>query len=182
MTSLSFPAWNEALATLGARYVPVENDRVAEQTQAHLEESKLLLRALARHIAVEADQPELFHQIEEVSQGLEADPEWSTLWWHVPFATVLEALRTGYADVPEIGCHLDVIAGARTMDDLRAGFQRHGVEVDPDPYEIAGRNRDRLGNMILHIHDLHRTWLELGASDGTPAPPPSLPARLHATA
>ena len=176
------PAWNGALATLGDRYVPVENDRVTEQTQAHLEESKPLLRALARHIAVEADQPELFHQIEKVSQGLKGDPDWSARWWQVPFAAVLDALRTGYADVPGIGCHLEIMEGARTMDDLRADFRRHGVEIDPDPYEIAGRNRDRLENMIVHLHDLHRTWLELGASAGIPASPPEPPARLHATA
>ena len=176
------PAWNEALATLGDRYVPVENHRAAEQTQEHLDESKFLLRALARHIAVEADQPQLFHQIEQVSQSLEADPNWSTLWWQVPFAAVLDALCTGYADVPGIGCHLDVIAGASTMDDLRADFRRHGVEIDPDPYEIAGRNRERLGNMILHLHDLHGTWLELGPSGGTPPSPPSQPTQVHATA
>ena len=176
------PAWNGALAMLGDRYEPVENDRVTEQTQAHLEESQPLLRALARHIAVETDQPELFHQIEKVNQGLKADPDWSTRWWQVPFAAVLDALRTGYADVPGIESHLEIIEGARTIDDLRADFRRHGVEIDPDPYEIAGRNRDRLGNIIVHLHDLHRTWLELGALAGTPASPPEPPARLHATA
>ena len=176
------PAWNDALATLGDRYVPVENHRVTEQTQAHLEESRPLLRALARHIAVETNQPELFHRIEEVSQGLEADPDWSTRWWQVPFASVLDVLRTGYADIAGIGCHLEVIEGARTADDLRASFQRHGVEIDPDPYETAGRNQERLEYMLAHLHDLHRTWVELRASAGTPSTPPAPPVRLNAAA
>ena len=176
------PAWNDALATLGDRYVPVKNHHVTEQKQAHLEESRPLLRALARHIAVEADHPELFHRIEEVSQGLEADPDWSTRWWHVPFASILDALHRGYADVPGIGCHLEVIEGARTADDLRASFQRHGVKTGPDPYETAGRNQERLKYMLADLHDLHRTWMELHASAGTPPSPPEPPARLIASA
>ena len=155
------PAWNGALATLGDRYIPVENDRVTEQTQAHLEEAKPLLRAFARHIAVEAGHPELFHRIEEVSRGLAADPDWSTRWWEVPFASVLDAMRTRYAGLPGVGCHLEVIEGSKTTDDLRAAFQRHGVEIDPNPYETAGRNQERLEDMLVRLHDLHQTWVDL---------------------
>ena len=176
------PAWNDALARLGDRYLPVENNRVTEQTQAHLEESRTLLRALARHIAVEADRPELFHRIEEASHGLEAHPDWSTQWWQVPFASVLDALRAGYADVSGIGCHLEFLEGARTVNDLRASFQRQSVEIDPDPYDTAGRNRERLESMLAHLQDLYRTWVELRASAGTPPSPPAPPARLDAAA
>ena len=176
------PAWNDALATLGDRYAPVENHRATEQTQAHLEDSKPLLRTLARHIAVNAGHPELFHRIEKVSQALEADPDWSKRWWQVPFASILDALRTGYAELPGIGYHLEVIEGVRTTDDLRASFQRHGVEIEPDPYETAGRNRERLKDMLVHVHDLHRTWVELRASAGTPPSPPPPPVPLDATA
>ena len=176
------PAWNEALATLGDRYLPVENHRVTEQTQAHVEESRPLLRALARHVAVEANEPELFHRIEEVSQGLEADPEWSAQWWQVPFECVLDVLRTGYTDIPGIGNHLKAIETARSTDDLRASFQRHGIELFPDPYEIAGQNRERLAYVLTQLHDLHRTWLELRPSAGPPPSPPAPSPHLDAGA
>ncbi len=176
------PAWNGALATVGDRYIPVENDRVTDQTQAHLEEAKPLLRALARHIAVEADHPELFHRIEEVSKGLEADADWSTRWWEVPFASVLDALRTRYAGLPGVGCHLVVIEGSKTTDDLRVAFQRHGVEIDPNPYETAGRNQERLEDMLVHLYDIHRIWVDLRASARTRLSPPAPPAILDAAA
>ena len=176
------PAWNDALATLGDRYAPVENDSATEQTQAHLEESRPLVRALARHIAVSTGHPELFHRVEEVSQALKANPDWSKRWWQVPFASVLDALRTGYTGLPGIGDHLEVIDGVTTTDDLRASFQRHGIEIEPDPYETAGRNQERLESMLVQVHDLHRTWVELGAPAGTsPTAPPS-PVRVGATA
>ena len=176
------PAWNAALATLGDRYPPVENHDVTEQMQAHLDESRPLLRALARHMAVEADQPELFLRIEEVSRRLEAHPDWSTQWWQVSFASVLDALRAGYADVSGIGRHLTFLEGARTVDDLRASFQRHGIEIDPDPYDTAGRNQKGLEDTLDDLHDLHRTWVELRPPAGTPPPSPTPPAGLDAAA
>ena len=176
------PAWNDALATRGDRYVPVENPRVGEQTRAHLEEARPLLRALARHVAVEAGDPELFHRIEEVTQDLEADADWSTQWWEVPFSAVLDALRTGYAEVPGIGRHLKVIEGEKTTNDVRAAFQRHGVEIDPDPYETASQNQERLRDMFVQLHDVHRTWVEFRASAATPPSPPAPPATLEAAA
>jgi len=57
------PAWNHALDKLGDRYAPVENDDVTEQTQAHLEESRPLLRAFARHVASSEGHPELFQRV-----------------------------------------------------------------------------------------------------------------------
>ena len=176
------PAWNDALATLGNRYVPVENRRVGEQTQAHLEEAKPLLRAFARYVAVEVGHPELFHRIEEVSQALEADADWSTRWWEVPFSPVLDALRAGYDGIPGIGCHLEVIEGARTIDDLRAAFQRRCVRIDPDPYETAARNQERLSDVLVQLHDLHRTWVEFRAPTATRRSPPTPPASRLDTA
>ena len=176
------PAWNDALGRLGDGYVPVENRRVDEQTQAHLEEAKPLLRALARHVAVEADHPDLFHRIEEVSQALEANADWSTQWWEVPFRAVLDALRADYAGIPGIGCHLKIIDGARTIDDLRAAFQQRAVDIAPDPYETAGSNQERLKEMLAHLHDLHRTWVESRTPATTPPSPPAPPAALDASA
>jgi len=100
----------------------------------------------------------------------------------VPFASVLDALRTSYSELPGIGGHLNVIEGVRTIDELRASFLRHSIEIEPDPYETAGRNREQFEYMLAHVRDLHRTWAELGASAGTsPTVPPSS-VRLGATA
>ena len=176
------PTWNDALARLGDRYVPVENHRAAEQTKTHLEEAKPLLRALARHVAIEADHPDLFHRIEEVSQALDADADWSTRWWEVPFSAVLDALRTGYVALTGIDRHLQVLDGATTIDDLRTAFQRHRVDIAPDPYETARRNRERLKDMLVRLHDVHRTWVEFQTPTATPPSPPAPPARLDASA
>ena len=176
------PAWNDALASLGDRYVPVENHRAGEQTRAHLEEAKPLLRALARHVAVEADDPELFHRIEEVSQNLETDSDWATRWWEVPFGPVLDVLRAGCARIPGIERHLEVIEKVSTIDELRAVFQRRSVEIDPDPYETAGRNQVRLTDMRVQLRDVYRAWVEIRASAGARPSPPAPLARLDATA
>ena len=176
------PAWNDALARLGDRYVPVENHRVGEQTKTHLEEAKPLLRALARHVAVEADHPDLFHRIEGVSQALDANADWSTRWWEVPFSAVLDALRTGYVALTGIDRHLQVLDGARTIDDLRSAFQRHGVDIAPDPYETARRNQERLKDLLVRLHDVHRTWVEFRTPTAIRPSPPAPPTRLDASA
>ena len=174
------PAWNDALATLGDRYVPIENTRVGEQTRAHLEEARPLLRALARHVAVEAGDPELFHRIEEVSQNLEADVDWSTQWWEVPFGSVLDACAPAMQRYRESDATWKSSRAAKTTDNLRAAFQRHGVEIDPDPYETASQNQERLRDMLVQLHDAHRTWVEFRASAATrPLPPAQLVCLEH---
>lgn len=155
------PEWNTALAKLGDRYETVENGSVREQAQAHLEEAKALLRGLARHVAVETQNPDLFHAIEKVSRDFGGDADWRRRWWEVPFYAVLDFLRDRYAEIPEFGPFLDLIGSVRTVSDLRDVFQRRGIKIDPDPYETAEWNRNQLGKAINDIHDLHREWVEL---------------------
>ena len=176
------PEWNEALAKLGEGYEAVENHRAAAQTEAHLEDALPLLRGLARYVALESDSPDLFHKIEQVNQNVKAGADWSTRWWEVPFGAVLDALRIAYAEIPDVGCHLDLIEDARTLDDLRTAFQQRGIATDPNPYETASLNQNRLNAMLAGVQDLHRTWVELRTSEVTLSEHSEVQARLDATA
>ena len=176
------PAWNKALAALGDRYVTVENRRVDEQIQAYLEEAMPLFRGLARYVAIDSGNPDLFSKIEAESQSFESGDDWSTRWWDVPFEVVIDKLRTRYAEISGAECHLGILEGVKTVDDLRTVFQTKGIATDPDPYEIASRNKKRLDEMLLSAHDLHRTWVEFKTPDSIAPEPPEPPAELDPVA
>ena len=166
--------WNETLGVLGDRYVAVENCRAGEQTAAHLEAATPLLRGFARYAAVDAGNPDLFGKIEAVSQSFKGREDWSTRWWEVPFGTIIDELRSGYAKIPVTGHHLEVLEGANTVDDLRAVFQRRKIATDRDPYDTASLNKKELDEVLRHVHDLRRAWMDLRASEpivpGSPEP------------
>lgn len=176
------PAWNAALAKLGDRYETVENRSVSEQTKDHLEEAKALLRGLARHVAAETDDPDLFRRIEDVTGGYRGDADWATQWWDVPFHAVLNALRERYAEIHGFESHLKGLEDAETVDDLRDGLQRRGVEIFPDPYETAASNMKRLEDTLAGVHDLHRAWIELRTSKETRPESPDIPDAPYAAA
>ena len=167
------PAWNAALAQLGERYETVENHDVSDQTKAHLEDAKALLRGLARHVAVEVGDPTLFLRIEAVSRDFVGDADWPKRWWEVPFGAVLGTLCDRYAEVPCFTPHLiKVIEGLKTIEDLRREFDNRGIEIVADPYETADRNQRRLAQMLDSTRDLHRAWTEAcGLNEGGPELP-----------
>ncbi len=172
------PAWNAALAEFGERYAPVENPRTREQTAKHLEAAMPLLRGLARHIAIEAGEPGLFHKLEAVTQDFTDEDDWPTRWWEVPFGAVIDALRVGYADISGAAHYLEVFEGVGTVDDLRAAFGKQGVAIEPDPYEIARQNKGQLDRTLADVHDLHRAWVEFSASESIAPESPEPPAEL----
>ena len=172
------PAWNAALARLGDRFDVVANNAVERQTAEHIEAATPLLRGLARHVALETDNPSLFHELEAVGRNFEARADWSTQWWEVPFAAVADALHDGYAEFPYAENHLQVLAQATTLEELHDGLHDKGIVADPDPYEIARRNKDGLIETLADLHDLHRLWLELNGIAAAPPTPPDLPAEL----
>ena len=176
------PSWNRVLTALGDRYVVVENRDVDEQTAAHLEAAALLLRGLARYIAVEVGDPGLFRAIEAVRQNLKSDDDWSKRWWEVPFAAVIDALRFRYRKIPGAAHYLDVFESVETVDDLGVVLQRRGIEIDPDPYETARLNKNSLAEALLRVHDLRRAWAELQGSDPMGPEPPEPPADLDPVA
>ena len=155
------PTWNVALAKLGDRYATVQNHNVSEQTKAHLEEAKPLLRGLARHVAIKKGEPDLFHQIEKVSQNFTGDTDWATRWWETPFHAVSDALRNRYAEIPGVEPHLKVFKDVETVDNLRDELRREGIEIVIDPYETADGNMKRLESVLTDVRDLHRAWVEL---------------------
>ena len=170
------PKWNAALENLGDRYETVQNHSVSEQTTAHLEEAKALLRGLARHVAVESGQPDLFHRTEKVSRDFAVDADWARRWWKVPFGTVLNALRDRHAEIPEVEPHLKVLEDAGTVDELRQRFEQRRIEIAPDPYETADGNMKRLKGVLTDVHDLHEAWMELRTSKETRLQRPEVPA------
>ena len=164
------PKWNAVLAELGDRYAACENGDAGEQTTLHIQEAAPLLGALARHVAVEMRDADLFLRMEEASQDFEAPPDWSSRWWEVPFDAVLGHLRTAYVD--ELGVDsgpVDALNDASTLADLREALVQRGITVDLDPYQTFRRNENRLGKEIGQVRDLHRAWLEV--SEAEPAAP-----------
>ena len=164
------PAWNKALAKLGDRYVAVENRDADKQTENHLEEAKLLLSSFARHVAIEENNPDLFHKIEAIHQNFKGGEDWSTRWWEVPFGAIIDELCTSYAEILSVEHDLEMLEGVTTVDDLRAAFQAKGIATEPDPYENADANKRKLEEVVRQVHDLHRAWVELRTSSGSITP------------
>ena len=142
------PAWNAALATLGERFEMVENRSAQDQTATLIDIAAPLLRCLARHIAIEESNPDLFSALESVTQDFKVQPDWPIQWWDVPFTAVIAALHAGYGVIPSTAHHLEVLERAQNVDDLRAAFQDAGIETNCNPYELARRNSNGLDNML----------------------------------
>ncbi|MYI70238.1 MAG: hypothetical protein F4103_16380, partial [Boseongicola sp. SB0673_bin_14] len=148
------PAWNAALITLGERFEAVENRSAQDQTATVIDVAAPLLRCLARHIAIEEASPDLFPALEAVTQHFEVRPDWSMQWWDIPFTAVIGALQAGYAEIPGVAHHLNVLENARNIDELRAAFHDAGIETNCNPYEIARQNTNELDRLLRDLHDL----------------------------
>ena len=170
------PAWNAVLDTLGERFETVENRAAKEQTAALIDAAAPLLRSLARHIAIEEANPDLFPALETVTRHFEVEPDWSMQWWEVPFAIVIAALYAGYAEIPGAAHHLEVLEKVQSVDELRAALHDAGIETNCNPYELARQNRNGLDKVLRDLHDLHRTWVELTVEGSTPPECPGPPA------
>ena len=173
------PMWNAALVELGDQYAAVENHDACEQTAAHLDSVIPFLRGLARHIAVETGNPILFRRLEAATRDFRGDAGWSAQWWEVPFSAVLAALRTNYTAILGNEDHFEVLQDAETSDELRFAFQKQGIAIDPDPYEIARRNKKQLAQLLSDVHDLHCSWLAEAMTPKTPEPPDDLDASAY---
>ena len=158
------PAWNAVLEQLGDEYEAVENNEVAEQTSAHLEEAQALLATIARKIAIDCGAPAVFRRIEEATRAFIAPGEWSKRWWEVPFEAVVEALRESYQEIVDAR-HLGAIPGATSSGALRVALEERGIGIEPDPYETARVNGDQFNMVLLAAHDLYRVWLEVHHPD-----------------
>ncbi len=152
-------AWNAVLEGLGEEYEPVGNRDVQEQTNAHLDGMQALSAALARAVAVDCGEPELFRKIEDATHAVSATDDWSTRWWEVPFEAVVDALCDTWREIVDSE-HLAVLRGTETPGQLRLAIGERGIAIEPDPYDTARGNGERFGRVLLEAHDLHRTWLE----------------------
>ena len=152
-------AWNATLEGLGPEYEPVGNRDVQEQTNAHLDSVQALTAALARAIAVDCGEPELFRKIEDATHAFSAPDDWSKRWWEVPFEAVGDALCDTWREIADSE-HLAVLRGTETPGQLRLAIGECGIAIEPDPYDTARGNGERFGRVLLEAHDLHRTWLE----------------------
>ena len=132
------PAWNAVLERFGNEYEPVENNDLDEQTYAHLESLRPLLQAVSRHVAIEADEPDLFPKIEDATSEFSAPDVWSKRWWEVPFSAVLDALygrcREAVAEI-----NAEALPGAASVGELRDALVERGVKIDADPGEVKAR-------------------------------------------
>lgn len=192
------PAWNDALTELGESYTTVVNDEAGEQAKRHIEEAAPLLRSLARHVAAERNDADLFLKMEASRRDFETPVEWSACWWEVPLGAVLRELRAAYVDdlavesgpastdnppansveVPEQRVGVDRVAPAAgvvdaldhatTLADLRQALGKRGVALDVDPFETFRRNRRLFRKEIDRVRDLHRAWREISGAEPAP--------------
>ena len=151
--------WNATLTGLGEEYEPVRNRDVQEQAKAHLEGMQALSAAVARAIAVDCGEPELFRKIEHATRAFSAPDDWSTRWWEVPFEAVVDTLCDTWREIVDSG-HLAVLSGTKTPGHLRDAIEERGIAIETDPYDTMRVNTESLGRVLLEAHDLHRTWLE----------------------
>ena len=172
------PAWNAAIARLGDRFDIVRNNSVDQQLAEHVEAAAPLLRSLARHLAIENGDPSLFHKLEATNRDLTAPADWAARWWHVPFAAIVDALHDKYSDFAFPEHHLQLLTGATTLEELHDRLHERGITTDPDPYEIARRNRDAMNEILSDLHDLRCLWMELNSdaaiAQSTPDSAPEL--------
>ena len=157
-------AWNAVLEGLGEEYAPVGNQDIEEQTKAHLDGMQALSAALARAIAADCAEPELFRKIEAATRAFSVPDDWSTRWWEVPFEAVVNALCDTWREIVNSE-HLAVLRGTETPGQLRDVIEERGIAIEPDPYEVARANGERFGQVLLDAADLHRTWLEFRDPD-----------------
>ena len=168
------PEWNAVLNRLGDEYEAVRNKLAHEQTAAHLEAMQALLPALAREIAVDCDEPQLFRKIEDATRAFVEPDDWSQRWWEVPFVAVVDALFEKYRGIVDAG-HFETLRGVTSASQLRVALEERGVEIDLDPYETARVNSDRFNKVLLDVHDLYRTWLEIHAPESEVPDRPTAP-------
>ncbi|MCY4155840.1 MAG: hypothetical protein OXF66_00095 [Gammaproteobacteria bacterium] len=177
----ALPAWNAVLEGLGEEYEPVENREVKKQTNDHLEGMQYLLAAIARAVAIECGEPELFKKIQDATHAFSAPNDWSLRYWEIPFEAVMDALCSLWADVDSE--HLTVLRGAETLEQLHKAIEERGIAIEPDPYEIARANSEGFSGAWGDVHDLYRTWLETHDPDSRlpdlPAEPPGLAADTY---
>ena len=157
-------AWNAILEGLGEEYEPVGNRDAQEQTNAHLDGMQALSAALARAVAVDCAEPELFRKVEEATRTFSAPDDWSPRWWEIPFEAVADALCDTWREIVD-SAHLAVLGGTETPGQLREAIGQRGIAIEPDPYDTARINGERFGRVLLDAHDLHRTWLEFRDPD-----------------
>lgn len=174
------PKWNAILEKLGRE--PIGNNDKGGQTEAHIKEVKPLLRGFARHVAVQAENPDLFLEIEAISQNFQADECWSEQWWEVPFEVVLKALCADYAKLPDVRRYLSAFENVREIEDLRAIFEKQGIGTEPNPYETYGRNKERFDKMFRELYGLYELWREDEGLEATPSGSYQAPEKLDAAA
>ena len=174
------PKWNAILEKLGRE--PIGNNDKGGQTEAHIKEVKPLLRGFARHVAVQAENPDLFLEIEAISQNFQADECWSEQWWEVPFEVVLKALCADYAKLPDVRRYLSAFENVREIEDLRAIFEKQGIGTEPNPYETYGRNKERFDKMFRELYGLYELWREDEGLEATPSGSYQAPEKLDARA
>lgn len=168
------PAWNAVLASLGDEYEPVQNKLVGEQVAAHLDAMRSLLQALARHVAIELNEPELFRQLEAATVDFKVPDGWSERWWEVPFSAVIEALHHRHQRTVATG-HIDVLLGVASVDELRDALKERDIETELDAYETARVNTDRFKRVVLDVHDLYGGWVEARSPGSQPPTEPAIP-------
>lgn len=168
------PAWNAVLARLGDEYEPVENKLVDEQVAAHLDAMRSLLQALARHVAIELNEPELFRRLEVATDDFKVPDGWSERWWEVPFSAVIDALHHRHQRTVATG-HIDVLLGMASVDELRDALKKRDIETELDAYETARVNTDRFRRVVLDVHDLYGGWVEARSPGSQPPTEPAMP-------
>ena len=182
------PKWNAILERLGRELVKNDDEDeqtevYIKQTEAHINEVKPLLRGFARHVAIQAENPDLFLEIEAISQNFPADKCWSEQWWEVPFEIVLKALCADYAkNLPNVERYLSAFEDVGKSEDLHAIFEKQGIGTEPNPYETYWQNVKQFDEMFSKLDVLYELWRENDRLKATPSVAFQAPEKLDAAA
>jgi len=178
--SAQLPQWNAILKKIGRK--PVRNNDKDIQTEAHIKEVKPLLRGFARHVAIQVENPDLFLEIEAISQNFSADKCWSEQWWEVPFEVVLKALCSDYAKLPDVEHYLSAFENVKKCEDRRAIFEKQSIEAESNPYETYRRNEEQFDKMFSELDVLYELWRENDRLKAIPSGAFQVPEKLDAAA
>ncbi|MDE0553442.1 MAG: hypothetical protein OXI24_04455, partial [Candidatus Poribacteria bacterium] len=173
-------AWNEALIALGEGYESIENYLTQEQTEDIIASVTPLFRCLARHIAINEANSNLFQDLEAVIRNFKVQPDWINKWWEVPFIIVMNSLFTNYVNI--LGSsyqYLKKLIKVTNIDELQNSFQNAGIETECNPYDIARKNKKDFEKVITELYDLYRTWIEIKGANSNLIQYPDLPEKLN---
>lgn len=132
--------WNRALHSLGPSFSVVRNENAANEARGHISSSSLALLAVARRIALDADQHDLFIETRATLDSFELPAGLSALTWELSFASTMKAIASVLEHERASADYAAIVAQSESPKALQDELRSLGVDPDSDPEEILADN------------------------------------------